>query len=110
MSPLFAFNIFGLGPMELLVIAILGVLLFGRKLPEISKYLGKSIIEFKKGMKGLEDHIDDGYAPSHTQPGAAQHPQATEAIRPPQRVVATAPKFEDAPAPNTHVTNNPPQV
>ena len=109
MSPLFAFNIFGLGPMELLVIAILGVLLFGRKLPEISKYLGKSIIEFKKGMKGLEDHIDDGYSPSH--PQAAQQPQSTEAIRPPQRVVATAPKFEDAPPQSsTHVTTNPPQV
>ncbi len=105
MSPLFA--ILGLGPMEMVVLAILGILLFGRKLPEISKYLGKSIIEFKKGMKGLEDNLDDGagYHPAQ----AASHPMPSEAVRPPQRVVATAPKFEDAPA-STHVTSNPPQV
>jgi sec-independent protein translocase protein TatA len=106
MSPLFA--IFGFGPMEMVVIAVIGILLFGRKLPEISKYLGKSIIEFKKGMKGLEDNLDDYHGGANAQPMA--HPTApSEAIRPPQRVAATAPKFEDAPA-NTHVTSTPPQV
>jgi sec-independent protein translocase protein TatA len=106
MSPLFA--LLGLGPMELVVVAVIGILLFGRKLPEISKYLGKSIIEFKKGMKGLEDNMDD-YHGGGANP-QAMHPTApTEAIRPPQRVAATAPKFEDAPA-NTHITSNPPQV
>src|SRR5205085_4408077 len=105
MSPLFA-NFIGLGLPEIIVLAILGVLLFGRKLPEISKYLGKSIIEFKKGMRGLEDNLDDhAVSPG----GPAAYSQPSEAIRPPQRVVATAPKFEDTPA-NTHVTANPPQV
>jgi sec-independent protein translocase protein TatA len=108
MSPLFA-GLFGtgLGLPEIIFLAILGVLFFGRRLPEVSKYLGKSIIEFKKGMKGLEDNLDDGpaYAGGH----AGGHAAPTEAIRPPQRVVATAPKFEDSPA-STHVTTNPPQV
>ena len=101
------FALFNLNGIEILFILGLGLLLFGRKLPEISKYLGKSIIEFKKGMRGLEDNLDDGgFAGNAGQP-AAHVP--TEAIRPPQRVVATAPKFEDAPV-QTHITANPPQV
>jgi sec-independent protein translocase protein TatA len=101
MATLFA-TFFGLGPMEIVIVVVIGVLLFGRKLPDMGRYLGKSITEFKKGMKGLEDDVDSvgnaspGMQPQHT-PGPA------DAIRPPQRVAATAPKFEDAPA-------TPPQV
>ena len=101
MTPLFA--MFGLGWTEILVIGVIAVLLFGRKLPEMGKYIGKSIVEFKKGMRGLEDNIDGG-AHASAAPSAP-----VEAIRPPQKVTATAPKFEDAPV-NTNVTANPPQV
>ncbi len=108
MNPLF--GMFGLGWGEILVLGIIAVLLFGRRLPEMAKYIGKSVVEFKKGMHGLETGFDDVANPNA--PGAAATPTAApaEAIRPPQRVAPAAPKFDDAPAPvNTQVTANPPQ-
>ena len=101
MTPLFAFQIFGLGLPEMLVVGVIGVLLFGKKLPDVGKSLAKTIRSFQQGMKGLEDGVDDMGVSNPTATGA--QPAPTEAIRPPQRVAATAPKFEDAPA-------NPPQV
>src|SRR5947209_1424645 len=93
MTALFAF----LSPMTVAILALIGVILFGKRLPEVGRSLGKTITEFKKGMKGLEDEID--VMGNHSSPVAqAQHnPAPPEAIRPPQRVAATAPKFEDAP-------------
>ena len=102
MSPLFA--IFGLGWGELVVIGIIAVLLFGRKLPDMAKYLGRSVVEFKKGFGGLESGFDDLTNP--TAP-TAQASAPAESIRPPQRVAPAAPKFDDVP--NTQVSANPPQ-
>lgn len=106
MSPLFA--ILGLGWGEILVIGVIAVLLFGRRLPDMAKYLGKSVVEFKKGMHGLESSFDDvGGSPSV---GAPASPAAApaEPMRPPQRVAPAAPKFDDVPA-NSQITANPPQ-
>ena len=51
---------FGLpGGMEWVVILVVGLLLFGRRMPEVARSLGKSIVEFKKGMKDVRDDIDD---------------------------------------------------
>jgi len=38
--------------------AAIGLLLFGKRLPEVGRGLGKSIVEFKKGLAGIEDEID----------------------------------------------------
>jgi sec-independent protein translocase protein TatA len=46
---------FGLGPTEMIVIGILGILLFGNRLPGVAKSLGRSITEFKKGVNNIED-------------------------------------------------------
>lgn len=42
----------GFGVWEISVIAALGLLIFGAKrIPELSRSLGKSVVEFKKGLK-----------------------------------------------------------
>jgi sec-independent protein translocase protein TatA len=87
MTPLYAFMT--LSPGAIILLLIVGVLLFGRRLPEIGKYLGKGIVEFKKGLKGLEDDLDVSSTPGRHEPAALEAP------RPPQRVQAQAPKFED---------------
>ncbi len=43
---------------ELLVILVVALLLFGKRLPEVGKSLGKGIVEFKKGLKGIEDEVE----------------------------------------------------
>ena len=45
------------GGFEWLIIAAIGLLIFGKRLPEVGKSLGKGIVEFKKGLKGVEDEI-----------------------------------------------------
>ena len=49
---------FGMGPMELGIILVIVVVLFGaRRLPEIGAGFGKAIKNFKAGVTG-EDEID----------------------------------------------------
>ncbi len=46
------------GPMEMVVLLLIALLLFGRRLPEVGKSLGKGIVEFRKGLKGVTDDIE----------------------------------------------------
>jgi len=57
MLPLFGF--FTPGPFELCVIAVIILLLFGNRLPSVARSLGRGIVEFKKGVKGIEDEVED---------------------------------------------------
>ena len=51
---------FGIGQTELLIVLALAMLLFGgARIPGIARSLGKSITEFKKGVKGIEDETED---------------------------------------------------
>ncbi|VTS02827.1 Sec-independent protein translocase subunit TatA/TatB [Tuwongella immobilis] len=83
---------FGLGGQELLILLVIGVVLFGRRLPEVGRSLGRTFVEFKKGVSGLEDAVDN---PSSQQPTAQ-----VEAPRPPQRVTPPAPKFDETNQPH----------
>ena len=49
----------GMSIYGLLLFLGIALLLFGTRLPTLARSLGQSIVEFKKGMKELEDHSDD---------------------------------------------------
>ena len=55
---LFAFG-FGMpGPFEMMIIAAIILLLFGNRLPSVMRSLGKGVVEFKKGIEGIEDEVE----------------------------------------------------
>lgn len=95
----------GVGPAEMLFIGIIALLLFGKKLPEVARSLGKGVIEFKKGLRGIEDELDTNHYSSrsdtssnYSRPAPKDESVETSApkFEPPksESVEATAPKFE----------------
>ncbi len=78
---------FGLGPVELLIVGTIAVLLFGQRLPEVGRSLGKSLVEFKKGLNEIKSEVDSA---TYSQPSSrvAQRYSADDHDEP------TAPKFE----------------
>ncbi|MGL4943782.1 MAG: Sec-independent protein translocase subunit TatA/TatB [Thermoguttaceae bacterium] len=55
------------GPWEMMIVLGLGVLLFGRRLPEVGRSLGRSLVEFKKGLNDVaEESSRETVASSNT--------------------------------------------
>jgi sec-independent protein translocase protein TatA len=60
---------FGLGPMELVIIFMIALLVFGaKKIPEIAQGLGKGITEFKKAAREVTDEIENASKASPSTP------------------------------------------
>lgn len=71
---------------EWIILLVLGLLIFGRRLPEIGRSIGKTIVEFKKGMNEVTPDLNapaqgagsgtaqgaphGGHAAQHSAPGS----------------------------------------
>jgi len=42
---------------ELLIVGFVVLLLFGNRLPSVMRSLGRGVIEFKKGVSGVDDDV-----------------------------------------------------
>jgi TatA/E family protein of Tat protein translocase len=84
------------GP-DLLILLALGLLIFGKRLPEVGRGLGRGIVEFRKGLKGVEDEIQEesdrpAQLPKRDTVGAARPPltstgEDARVSRPVERIV-----------------------
>jgi len=82
---------FGLGPIEMLIVGVIAVLLFGNRLPEVGRSLGKGLIEFKKGLRDIQSEVNLADTSASSSSRVSQRP--IDEIE-----EATAPKF----VPPTH--------
>ena len=78
------------GTWEWIIVVVVAILLFGRRLPQVGRSLGRGIVEFKKGVRELEDDIDDATEPKTSGDGS-----------PPKDAKADAKASDAAPAPPT---------
>jgi sec-independent protein translocase protein TatA len=106
MSPILAF---WESPVQLAVVGLIALLLFGKRLPEVMRSLGKGITEFKRGMSGLEEEMHRG-SNSNTS-SYLPPPSYHDSVRPmpaEERAEITAPKFQPPTAaptpPPTHAS------
>ena len=89
---LFAF-LPGVGPIEMIVVMGIAVLLFGKRLPEVGRSLGRGIIEFKKGLNGVGDDLDLSSLGTTT-PSPRRHDDAPRTSSTAHYGDPSAPKFE----------------
>lgn len=88
----------GIGLQEIVIIGVVAVILFGRKLPEVAKKAGQSYFEFKKGLFDVQksfdprNFIDDSPSSSYSSKSEEDYDDYDE---------ATAPRFEPPPSDDT---------
>lgn len=89
-----------IGSWEMVVILIIAVLLFGKRLPEVGRSLGKGLTEFKKGVKGIEDEVRNVTSTSTSTTSSRRYNAIDD------RDEATAPKFEPPAEPPSSVSHD----
>ncbi len=82
-----------LGIQGFLILAILGLLLYGERLPEVAASLGKQLVQLKKSFEGIRSEIQSvAFDAKHA---VARSMETADDYA---REEATAPKFEPPPA------------
>ena len=90
-ASVFAFG--GLGFGEMLLIGVIAVLLFGKRLPEVARSMGKSYTQFRRGLNDMQSEIyTQTYSDAYT--SASSDTLAPDRAEEVDRDVPTAPKFE----------------
>jgi sec-independent protein translocase protein TatA len=62
------------GMWEMIILGGICLLFFGNRLPSVMRSLGKSVVEFKKGVSGIEEEIDQAVTADKKSPPATPNP------------------------------------
>lgn len=84
---------FGMGMQELVVIGIIAVLLFGKKLPDVAKSLGGSYREFRRGLSEMQSTVESATSTTPDSYSSSNSYDDYDDLDEP-----TAPKFEPPPS------------
>ena len=90
-----------LSPMDMAIIAVLAVLLFGDRLPQVMRALGQGLTEFKKGMRDIEEQIESAtkYPDSRIEQQADRQEPAAPQFQPPTSAPQAESKSGETAAP-----------
>ena len=87
---------FGLGMQEMVIVMVVAVLLFGKRLPDVARSLGGSYHQFRKGLQDIQSEVNTTTSSYQSSSTSAQSGNSTfddEDYDEP-----TAPKFEAPPS------------
>jgi sec-independent protein translocase protein TatA len=66
----------GLGPSEMLLVAVIALLVFGSDLPNVARSWGKTFNEFRRQLSGIRDEFNDAiYAEPEAPRRLQYHPE-----------------------------------
>lgn len=90
---------FGMGIPEMVIVGVVAVLLFGARLPQVAKSLGKSYRDFRKGLNDFSSSVDvDSYSPPSSSSVSSSSTYDYDYDDIDDHEEATAPKFEPPPS------------
>jgi sec-independent protein translocase protein TatA len=78
----------------MMIVGVIAILVFGKRLPEIARTVGKGWAEFQRAIQGIQSEITSAVtSEGHSAPRTVYHDETEE------HEEATAPKFEPPPSP-----------